>query len=188
MITRSRAAHRPARRSALGAVAVAACLPYLVDRPWLAPPVGLAVLGALVVLGAGVGALLARLAPALLGPTPADRLAAAERRAADLAVRNRLARGESLLFPAAVRELARRHAPVPRADAPRGRLSEREEQVLRLLAEGLTSAEIADRLAVGAQTVKTHVAAVLAKLGARDRTQAVIAAYERGFVVPGRGA
>ncbi|GAB2899974.1 sensor histidine kinase [Streptomyces mayteni] len=66
--------------------------PALVDRPWLAPPVGLAVLVALVAVVAGAGALLARLAPALLGPTPADRLAAAERRAADLAVRNRLAR------------------------------------------------------------------------------------------------
>ncbi|GAB2874488.1 response regulator transcription factor [Streptomyces mayteni] len=99
-----------------------------------------------------------------------------------------VAGGESLLFPAAVRELARRHAPARRADAPHGRLTEREEQVLRLLAEGLTNAEIAARLAVGGQTVKTHVAAVLAKLGARDRTQAVIAAYERGFVVPGGGA
>ncbi|MFD5321505.1 response regulator [Streptomyces sp. NPDC127098] len=98
-----------------------------------------------------------------------------------------VARGESLLFPAAVRALAARHSPTHRpGPAPGRRLTEREAQVLRLVAEGLTNAEIANRLAVGAQTVKTHVAAVLAKLGARDRTQAVITAYEHGFVVPGR--
>ena len=66
--------------------------PVLPDPPWLGPPLGLAVLATLLAAVAGAGALLARLAPALLGPTPADRLAAAERRAADLAVRNRLAR------------------------------------------------------------------------------------------------
>ncbi len=57
--------------------------------------------------------------------------------------------------------------------------------MLRLMTKGLTNAEIADRLAVGPATVKTHVAGVLAKLGVRDRTQAVIAAYESGFVRPG---
>ena len=98
-----------------------------------------------------------------------------------------VARGESLLFPAAVRALATRHSPTHRpGPTPGRRLTEREAQVLRLVAEGLTNAEIANQLAVGAQTVKTHVAAVLAKLGARDRTQAVIMAYEHGFVVPGR--
>lgn len=66
-------------------------------------------------------------------------------------------------------------------------LSERESDVLHLLARGLSNREIADQLFVGAETVKTHVGAVLMKLGVRDRTQAVIAAYESGFVRPGTG-
>ncbi|MFD7984993.1 response regulator [Kitasatospora indigofera] len=99
-----------------------------------------------------------------------------------------VARGDSLLFPAAVRELARRQAPARRPDrgpGPVGRLTGREGEVLRLMAAGLSNAEIAGRLVVSPETVKTHVGAVLAKLGARDRTQAVIAAYESGFVLPG---
>ncbi|WP_241779721.1 response regulator transcription factor [Streptomyces natalensis] len=100
-----------------------------------------------------------------------------------------VARSDSLLFPTAVRALAARHAGERAAhDAARrlrARLSEREGAVLRLMAEGLTNAEIAARLGVGPATVKTHVAGVLAKLGVRDRTQAVIAAYECGFVLPG---
>ncbi|WKX69697.1 response regulator transcription factor [Streptomyces sp. XD-27] len=100
-----------------------------------------------------------------------------------------VARTDSLLFPAAVRALAARHADA-RADedaarALRGRLSDREAEVLRHMAAGLSNAEIAERMAVGAATVKSHVAAVLAKLGVRDRTQAVITAYECGFVTPG---
>ncbi|QHC21795.1 response regulator transcription factor [Streptomyces sp. GS7] len=104
-----------------------------------------------------------------------------------------VARSDSLLFPAAVRALAARHAgertsgaaPPDAARALRDRLSGREGAVLRLMAAGLTNAEIADRLGVGPATVKTHVAGVLAKLRVRDRTQAVIAAYECGFVRPG---
>ncbi|WP_308222280.1 response regulator transcription factor [Kitasatospora sp. A2-31] len=101
-----------------------------------------------------------------------------------------VARGDSLLFPAAVRELALRQVPAGRRAAapqkgPIGRLTEREAQVLRLMAAGLNNGEIAGRLVVSQETVKTHVASVLAKLGARDRTQAVIAAYESGFVLPG---
>ncbi|WP_079032143.1 response regulator [Streptomyces specialis] len=96
-----------------------------------------------------------------------------------------VARGDSLLFPAAVRALAAHHTRATRADALRARLTDREAQVLRLMAEGLTNAEIATRLTVGTQTVKTHVATVLTKLNARDRTQAVITAYEHGFVTPG---
>lgn len=97
-----------------------------------------------------------------------------------------VAHSESLLYPAAVRGLAaehaRRHPPV----APwAARLTEREAEVLRRMAKGLTNAEIADGMGVGPATVKTHVAAVLAKTGARDRTQAVIAAYESGFITPG---
>lgn len=95
-----------------------------------------------------------------------------------------VAEGDSLLFPAAVRALAAGYAR-PVADQLTTRLSEREAQVLRLMTRGLNNTEIAGELALGPQTVKSHVAAILAKLRVRDRTQAVIAAYERGFVRPG---
>ncbi|MER5205662.1 response regulator transcription factor [Streptomyces sp. NPDC002825] len=93
-----------------------------------------------------------------------------------------VARSDSLLYPAAVRGLAAEHAR-RRPEAPPwvARLTEREAEVLRLVTTGLTNAEIASRMGVGPATVKTHVAAVLSKLGARDRTQAVILAYESGF-------
>ncbi|MDG4861557.1 response regulator transcription factor [Streptomyces sp. T-3] len=94
-----------------------------------------------------------------------------------------VAHSDSLLFPAAVRALATEHARAKPAAPPWvARLTEREAEVLRLITTGLTNAEIAGRMGVGAATVKSHVAAVLAKTGARDRTQAVIAAYEAGFV------
>ncbi|MCD2190921.1 response regulator transcription factor [Actinomycetospora sp. SF1] len=94
-----------------------------------------------------------------------------------------VALGDTLLFPEAVRDLARRRAPAARPTLPA--LTDRETEVLRHLARGATNAEIAAALVVGTETVKTHVAAVLGKLGARDRTQAVVLAYESGFVVPG---
>ncbi|GHF72548.1 DNA-binding response regulator [Streptomyces mashuensis] len=100
-----------------------------------------------------------------------------------------VARSDSLLFPAAVRSLAAAHAGArasrAAADALRAKLSEREAETLRLMARGLSNAEIAERMGVGPATVKTHVAGVLAKLGVRDRTQAVVAAYDCGFVSPG---
>jgi DNA-binding NarL/FixJ family response regulator len=97
-----------------------------------------------------------------------------------------VAEGESLLFPAAVRELV---ATLGRCggDALRAAgLSEREGAVLRLMARGLSNAEIARELVVGVETVKSDVVNVLAKVGARDRTQAVVAAYESGFIDPRR--
>ncbi|MFS8200079.1 response regulator transcription factor [Streptomyces sp. CWNU-52B] len=105
-----------------------------------------------------------------------------------------VAEGESLLFPASVRRLAAEYGdtgrdgrgnPAARAALERAALTERETQVLRLMTRGLSNAEIAARLVLGAETVKSHVSAVLTKLGTRDRTQAVIMAYESGFVAPG---
>lgn len=97
-----------------------------------------------------------------------------------------VARSDSLLFPAAVRGLAAAYGKRQPAAAPpwAARLTDREADVLRLMASGLTNAEIAGRLRVGPATAKSHVAAVLAKTGTRDRTQAVIAAYESGFITP----
>jgi DNA-binding NarL/FixJ family response regulator len=93
--------------------------------------------------------------------------------------------GDSLLFPAKIRSLAERNRP---RQQPLGRagakLTDREADVLRLVATGLSNAEIAEELVVSLQTVKTHVGNVLGKLGARDRTQAVIFAYESGFIQP----
>jgi DNA-binding NarL/FixJ family response regulator len=106
-----------------------------------------------------------------------------------------VAAGEALLAPTVTRRLISEFARLrPHAAAsPAGRLAAltpRETQVLRLVAEGLSNPEIAARLVVTEETVKTHVSRVLGKLGLRDRTQAVVTAYESGLVVPrspGRG-
>jgi len=95
-----------------------------------------------------------------------------------------VAAGESLLFPASTRAVIERFAG-PKSDAALPDLTEREEDVLRVLATGLSNGEIAAKLFVSVETVKSHVASILMKLGVRDRTQAVIAAYETGFVTPG---
>ncbi|WP_225829127.1 response regulator transcription factor [Streptomyces naphthomycinicus] len=96
-----------------------------------------------------------------------------------------VATGDSLLFPASMRSMAARYGtPGARSAMERAALTERESTVLRLMARGLSNAEIATELVVGTETVKSHVRAVLSKLDVRDRTQAVIAAYESGFIQP----
>jgi DNA-binding NarL/FixJ family response regulator len=100
-----------------------------------------------------------------------------------------IAAGEALLAPAITRRLIGEFAQQrPKLeDASRPALTEltpRETEVLQLVAEGLSNPEIAARLVVTEETVKTHVSHVLRKLRLRDRTQAVIAAYESGLVVP----
>jgi DNA-binding NarL/FixJ family response regulator len=92
--------------------------------------------------------------------------------------------GESLLFPAAIRRLvAGRGGPGGGGGRlAQANLTDREEEVLRLVAQGLSNAEIAAELVLGLETVKTHVRNVLAKLGVRDRVHAVITAYESGFI------
>ena len=101
-----------------------------------------------------------------------------------------IARGDALIAPAVTRSVIEefvRRSPAPAAPvAQLEDLTTREREVLELLARGLSNAEIAERLVVGDGTVKTHVAHVLAKLGVRDRVQAVIVAYESGVVTPGR--
>jgi DNA-binding NarL/FixJ family response regulator len=102
-----------------------------------------------------------------------------------------VAAGEALLAPAITRRLIAEFARLkPRTPAVTtlAALTPRETEVLRLLAEGLSNPEIAARLHVGEETVKTHVSRVLTKLGLRDRTQAVVMAYETGLVVPRSGS
>ncbi len=118
----------------------------------------------------------------LLKDTPPQDLVAAIRT---------VAAGESLLAPSVTRRLIERFVglPAPRPQAPRNDvladLTPREADVLRLLARGLSNREIADQLVVSTTTVKSHVARLLMKLGLHDRTQAVVLAYESGFVTPG---
>jgi DNA-binding NarL/FixJ family response regulator len=100
-----------------------------------------------------------------------------------------VAAGDALLAPAVTRrliaEFARRPEPSPVTPAALAGLTDREREVLALVARGLTNAEIADRLVVSAATTKTHVSRILAKLQARDRAQLVMLAYETGLVTPG---
>jgi DNA-binding NarL/FixJ family response regulator len=99
------------------------------------------------------------------------------------------AAGETIVAPAIARRLVEQFGRLPepgtKTPAVFDSLSEREFDVLRLLARGLSNAEIAAQLFLSPATVKTHVAALLAKLDLRDRIQAVIAAYESGLIVPG---
>jgi len=100
-----------------------------------------------------------------------------------------VAAGDALLSPGVTRrliaEFARMGAPRSPSRAHLDGLTERESEVLALVARGKSNAEIADVLVVAEQTVKTHVSRILMKLGLRDRTQAVVFAYETGLVHPG---
>ena len=98
--------------------------------------------------------------------------------------------GDSMVSPQITRRLVERfvHGPQPGVHHPRvASLSERELEVLRIVARGDSNAEIANQLHVSHGTVKTHVARILAKLDLRDRVQAVVFAYESGLVRPGGG-
>jgi DNA-binding NarL/FixJ family response regulator len=100
-----------------------------------------------------------------------------------------VAAGEALLAPAVTRRLIERYTRVPTPETARrerfGDLTDRELEVLQLLTRGLSNAEIGEQLFLSEATVKTHVTHLLAKLGVRDRVQAVVFAYETGFAQPG---
>jgi DNA-binding NarL/FixJ family response regulator len=101
------------------------------------------------------------------------------------------AAGHALLAPAVTRRLIEEFTaarPAPEAVARLGRLTEREVDVLRLLARGLSNGEIGATLFLSESTVKTHVHHILEKLSARDRVQAAIFAYDAGLARPGAGA
>jgi DNA-binding NarL/FixJ family response regulator len=102
-----------------------------------------------------------------------------------------VAAGDALLAPGITRrliaEFARRPDPTRAAPAALAALTDREREVLALVAHGLSNAEIAERLVVSQATSKTYVSRLLAKLGARDRAQLVAIAYETGLVTPGAG-
>ncbi|MFG1698726.1 response regulator transcription factor [Nonomuraea sp. NPDC049309] len=98
--------------------------------------------------------------------------------------------GESVMSPSTLRRMLNRfaeHLPDGQGPPEAASLTPREREVLLMVARGLSNAEIAARLAVAEATVKTHLGRVLAKLGLRDRAQAVVYAYEAGLVVPAHG-
>ncbi|QDZ15135.1 response regulator [Humibacter ginsenosidimutans] len=118
----------------------------------------------------------------LLKDAPREQLVSAVRQAAV---------GDALLAPAVTRRLIERFVRSAPGDGELREhimaLSDRERQVLTQLAQGKSNAEIGRALFIGDATVKTHIARMLAKLGARDRVQAIVMAYESGFVTPGEG-
>lgn len=125
------------------------------------------------------GALRAGASGFLLKDAPADDLVAAIRVVAG---------GDALLAPSVTRRIIERFAAGPdpnRTVEGLDDLTDRETEVLRLVARGLSNSEIAEELFVSEATVKTHVSHVLTKLGIRDRVQAVVAAYESGLITPG---
>jgi DNA-binding NarL/FixJ family response regulator len=100
-----------------------------------------------------------------------------------------VAAGDALLAPSVTRTLIADYAKRPVRDRPKPErlrvLTPRETEVLKLIARGMSNSEIADRLVLAEQTVKTHVGRILGKLDLRDRAQAVVLAYETGLVHPG---
>jgi DNA-binding NarL/FixJ family response regulator len=101
-----------------------------------------------------------------------------------------VAAGDALLDPSLTRRIVEAYVRLPPptavvSDLVAGRVTPREREVWRLIAHGLSNAEIARSLFIGETTVKSHVASLLARLGVRDRVQAVVAAYEAGLVQPG---
>jgi len=110
----------------------------------------------------------------VLKDEPADRLIAAVRT---------VAAGEALLSPAVTKRVIAEFARVPHADPPPeiSELTAREHEIFRLVADGLSNSEIADRLVISETTVKTHVGHVFRKLGLRDRVQAVVMAHRTGL-------
>jgi DNA-binding NarL/FixJ family response regulator len=125
-------------------------------------------------------AMLAGASGFLLKDVPSDQFVAAI---------HTVAAGDALLAPALTRRLIEHFVrrPPPGAAKPRGieELTEREREVLILLARGLSNTEIAAALFLGEATIKTHVGRILQKLGLRDRVQAVVFAYESGLAQPG---
>lgn len=125
-------------------------------------------------------ALLAGASGFLLKDAPPEQLVAGIRSVAE---------GQALLAPSVTRRLIETfvttHPGAKQPPAAFDELTEREREVLILMAHGLSNAEIAEQLVVSGTTVKTHVARVLQKLGLRDRVQAVVLAYESGIVTPG---
>jgi DNA-binding NarL/FixJ family response regulator len=97
-----------------------------------------------------------------------------------------VAAGDALLSPTITRHVIEQFTRIPRAASPKGldELSERELEVFRLIARGLSNAEIAQELFISETTVKTHVTHILSKLDLRDRVQAVVLAYQAGLVEP----
>jgi DNA-binding NarL/FixJ family response regulator len=110
----------------------------------------------------------------VLKDDPAEQLIAAVRT---------VAAGNALLSPAITKQVIRKFTRIPRPAPPKaaGDLTEREREILRLIATGLSNAEIGHKLLISETTVKTHVTHILQKLGLRDRVQAVVLAYQTGL-------
>ena len=106
-----------------------------------------------------------------------------------LAAVRTVAAGEALLSPQVTKRVIRQFSRLPRPTQPAGfdELTAREQEIFRLLADGLSNAEIAERLVITDSTVKSHITHILQKLGLRDRVQLVVLAYQAGLVDPASG-